>query len=49
MMLGRVLIGLAFAVILTGCEKMSPPVSVDESTEAFVKRVIESGNGQAGF
>lgn len=32
---------------LTGCVQPLAPVTVDESTEAFVKRVIESGNGTA--
>ena len=37
-------------VALAGCVQPSAPVSVDESTEAFVKRVIESGDGTAaGF
>lgn len=36
--------------LLAGCMQPSAPVTVDESTEAFVKRVIESGNGTAaGF
>lgn len=48
-MLRKVLIGVTMAIMLAGCETPSAPVSVDESTEAFVKRVIESGNGKAGF
>lgn len=34
--------------ILAGCDLPSAQVSVDESTEAFVKRVIESSTG-AGY
>lgn len=36
--------------VLAGCVQPLAPVTVDESTEAFVKRVIESGDGTAaGF
>jgi hypothetical protein len=37
-------------VVLSGCVQQSAPVTVDESTEAFVRRLIESGDGTAtGF